>query len=101
MLCYLGITHLFTEAADGKIADARSIIAFLEDKKSCIRFLEGLGISQKVSVFIVEEHIGANFAHTSIIVKEITIGKHTGYLGMIGPIQMDYAFNIASLRQIL
>lgn len=81
--------------------DVYHIVRFLEDKKAVMNTLELLDISSKVSVFIGEEHMGGDLKNSTIIVKKISLGKHVGYLGIIGSIKMDYSFNIAALRQVL
>ena len=101
VLTYLGLTHLLERATKGEGEDVYHIVRFLENKKLVMDTLLGLDISPKVSVFIGDEHIGGDLAHSSIVVKKITLGEHVGYLGMIGSIKMDYAFNIAALRQVL
>lgn len=101
ILTYLGFTHLLEGAKVGMGQDVYHIVRFLENKTQVIETLSSLDISPKVSVFIGEEHIGGDLSHSSIIVKKITLGEHTGYLGIIGSIKMDYAYNIATLRQIL
>lgn len=81
--------------------DIYHIVKFLENKKSVIETLENLDISPKVSVFIGDEHIGGDLKNSTIIVKKIQLRDYIGYLGIIGSVKMDYAFNIASLRQVL
>jgi len=36
-----------------------------------------------------------------MVVKKIDIEGKTGYLGILGSLKMDYAFNIAAMRNIL
>lgn len=81
--------------------DIYHIVRLLEEKKVFLSLLEHLDISSKVSVFIGDEHIGGDLKNSTIIVKKIKINSHNGYVGIIGSIKMDYAFNIAMLRQIL
>lgn len=37
----------------------------------------------------------------TILVKKIQIDGYSGYIGILGPIKMDYSFNIAALKQVL
>lgn len=99
VFCYLWITHLLENAQQWD--DVYHIVKFLESKKKFIDMLEQLDISPKVSVFIWEEHIGWNLKNSTIIVKKINLHWHTWYIGIIWSIKMDYAFNIATLRQVL
>lgn len=100
-LCYLGITHLLENAQQWQWSDVYHIVKFLESKKIFMHILDQLQISPKVSVYIGDEHIGWNLKNSTIIAKKITLNWHIGYIWIIGSIKMDYAFNIAALRQVL
>lgn len=100
-LCYLGITHLLENLQEGQGIDAYNIVKFLESKRFFIDTLQSLHISSKVAVFIGDEHIGGDLKNTTIIVKKFSLNGFDGYIGIIGSVKMDYAFNIATLRQIL
>lgn len=101
VLTYLGFAHLLENLWEIQKQDAYHIIRFLESKKTVINTLEFLDISSKVSVFIGEEHIGGDLKNSTIIVKKISLHGRSGYIGIIGSTKMDYAYNIAALRQIL
>ena len=77
------------------------VIKFLENKHQFIDILTSLDISNRVSVFIGEENILPELESSTMIVKQIQIGEYGGYLGILGSTQMDYAFNITALRQVL
>lgn len=38
---------------------------------------------------------------STLMVKPFTIGNKIGQLGIVGPLKMDYAFNLAALKQVL
>lgn len=86
---------------EGQGGDVYHIVRALESKRFFMNMLENLNISPKVSVFIGDEHIGGDLKNSSIIAKKIILNGYVGYIGIIGSIKMDYAFNIATLRQIL
>ncbi len=73
----------------------------MENMTGFLDLIRSLDITQKVSTFIGDEHIGGHLKNTTIIAKKMNIRGQSGYLGIIGSIKMDYAFNIASLRQVL
>lgn len=101
VLTYLGLTHLLEHMKEEEKNDVYHIVRFLESKKFFLQMLEDLNISPKVSVFIGDEHIGGDLKNSTIIVKKISLNGYDGYLWIIGSIKMDYAFNIAALRQVL
>ena len=49
------------------------IVKFLESKKAFMELLKHLPISQKVSVFIGDEHIGGDLKNSTIIAKKISL----------------------------
>jgi transcriptional regulator of heat shock response len=63
--------------------------------------LEDLDISPRVSVFIGEENIIPDLDSCAMIAKKIVLEGQAGYIGMLGSLKMDYAYNIAALKNIL
>jgi transcriptional regulator of heat shock response len=54
-----------------------------------------------VCVFLGEENIIPELETSAMIVKRVQIEWRDAYIGMLGSMKMDYAFNIAALRNIL
>lgn len=78
-----------------------NVIKILENKYNFIDLLKDLDIGYKVSVFIWQENIIPDLESCAMIVKKIDLEWHGWYLGILGSLKMDYAFNIAALRNIL
>jgi len=73
----------------------------LEDKHNFIDFLNDLDIPDRVVVFIGEENLFPDMDSCAMVVKQFTLEGKVGYIGILGSLKMDYAFNIAALRNIL
>lgn len=78
-----------------------NVIKVLENRYNFIDLLSSLDISSRVTVFIGEENIIPDLESCAMVVKRITMDGNDGYLGILGSMKMDYAFNIAALRNIL
>ena len=72
----------------------------LEDRYNFIDFLQELDISPRVSVFIGEENLIPDLDSCAMVAKKFTLEGHEGYIGILGSLKMDYAYNIAALRNI-
>lgn len=80
---------------------AYNVIKILENKYNFLDLLKDLDITSKVSVFIWQENIIPDLESCAMVVKKINLEWHEWYLGILGSLKMDYAFNIAALRNIL
>lgn len=100
---YLGISEYLERAVpDIGSAEAYRVIKVLEDK---YRFLEifhdlDFGSQSRVNVFIGEENIIPELETSAMIVKKTEVGGEEAYVGILGPLKMDYAFNIAALKHL-
>lgn len=77
------------------------IIWVLEHKYNFLELLKSLETTSKVSVYIWEENLIPDFESCAMVVKKINIDWKEGFLWIIWSMKMDYAFNIAALRNIL
>ena len=78
-----------------------NVIKVLENKYNFLDLLKWLDVSSKVSVFIWEENIIPDLESCAMIVKKINIEWEEWYLWILWSLKMDYAFNIAALRNML
>jgi transcriptional regulator of heat shock response len=76
------------------------VIKVLEEKHRFLDLLKDLEVSSKVSVFIGEENVIPELESSAMIVKKTRIEGEEAYVGILGPLKMDYAFNIAALRNL-
>lgn len=77
------------------------MIDILENKSLFLNLLNQLETSRKVSVFLGDENLSPALGNSALLVKRISIQGEEAYIGMLGSMKMDYAFNIAALRNIL
>jgi transcriptional regulator of heat shock response len=98
---YRGLTHYLQKNPVQLGNDAYNVIQILENKSLFLNLLDHLETSRKVSVFLGDENLIPELAQSALLVKRITIRGEEAYIGMLGSMKMDYAFNIAALRNIL
>jgi transcriptional regulator of heat shock response len=98
---YLGLTSYLEKNIPLIGGEAYNVIKVLENKHHFIDLLKNLEVTRKVSVFIGEENIIPELESSAMIVKRINLEWEDAYIGMLGSMKMDYAFNIAALQNIL
>lgn len=98
---YLWLSDFLEKNSDLLWSQVYNVIKVLENKYNFIDLLGNLEITNRVSVFIWEENIIPDLESCAMIVKKISIDGHEWYLWVLWSMKMDYAFNIAALRNIL
>ncbi|EKE27386.1 MAG: hypothetical protein ACD_3C00215G0004 [uncultured bacterium (gcode 4)] len=98
---YLWLSDFLQKNTESLWDQVYNVIKVLENRYNFIGLLNNLDIWNKVSVFIWEENIIPDLESYAMIVKKINIEWHDWYLWILGSLKMDYAFNIAALRNIL
>lgn len=96
---YLGLSE-YLERHGSLGTEAYRVIKVLENKHQFLDLLCNLDTSSKVSVFIGEENVIPELESSAMIVKKIWIEGEEAYVGILGPLKMDYAFNIAALKNL-
>lgn len=79
---------------------ASEVIEVLERGDNFVTTLSNLKINDSVRAFIGEENILPQIQSCSIIVTKYEKDGFKGYLGILGPKRMNYAFNIVMLEEI-
>lgn len=72
----------------------------LERSDNFVKTLSELKITDKVRAFIGEENILPQTQSCSIIVTKYEKEGFEGYVGILGPKRMRYAFNIVMVEEI-
>ncbi len=98
---YLGLTNYLQKNTASLGDEVYNVIKVLENKHHFIDLLNHLEVTRKVCVFLGEENIIPELETSAMIVKRVQIEWRDAYIGMLGSMKMDYAFNIAALRHIL
>lgn len=79
---------------------ASEVIEVLERSDNFINTLSELNIQKTVRTFIGEENILPQIQSCSIIVATYEKDGFKGYIGILGPKRMNYAFNIVLIEEI-
>ena len=77
------------------------IIKILEDKLSFTKFIQEQDISKIMNILIWEENIIPFLKNYTIIFKKIIIDWNIWYIWIVWSLQMNYSFNISSVRWII
>lgn len=77
---------------------AYELLNFLSHREKVVRLLDNCG-ENRTTVTIGKENPQMELAGSSVVLTKYNIGRHTtGAIGIIGPIRMDYAGNIAEME---
>jgi transcriptional regulator of heat shock response len=98
---YLWLTNYLQKNSVFLGGEVYNVIQVLENKHHFIDLVQNLEVTRKVSVFLGEENIIPELESSAMMIKKITIEGEDAYIGMLGSLKMDYAFNISALRNIL
>ncbi|MFH1218455.1 MAG: DeoR family transcriptional regulator [Candidatus Peregrinibacteria bacterium] len=98
---FLGMSNVLRqpEFAQDSI-NACQVIEILEKSDNFVQTLAELEITDTVRAFIGEENIIPQIQSCSIIVVKYIKDGFEGYIGILGPKRMNYAYNIALLDEI-
>lgn len=79
---------------------ASEVIEVLEHGDNFVKTLASLNINESARTFIGDENILPQTQSCSIIVTKYKDQGFTGYMGILGPKRMNYAYNIVLLEEI-
>jgi transcriptional regulator of heat shock response len=98
---YLGLANILRKPEFIDSARAYTVVKILEDAHHFVDLLDKLHIDDKVRVFIGRENIIPEIKSCSMIATKYHIdGYGSGVLGILGPMRMNYAYNIGALEYI-
>lgn len=98
---YLGLSNVLRqpEFTENSI-HASQVLEIFERSDNFITTLKSLNIGNDIKAFIGEESILEQIQSCSIVVAKYSINGFEGFIGLLGPKRMRYAFNIAMVEQI-
>lgn len=98
---FLGTSHILRqrEFIDAPMRGVQ-VIEVLEEGTRFRKTLEQLDTGDDVKIFIGSENLIEEIASCSIIVTEYNLDGYRGYIGVLGPTRMRYAYNKAVLEEI-
>ncbi len=98
---FLGMSNMLKQPEfSNDMIRASEVLEVMEKSDNFVKTLESLDITEEVKAFIGEENILQQIQSCSIIVTRYEKNGFLGYLGILGPKRMNYAFNIVMLEEI-
>ena len=79
---------------------ASQVMEVIEDDHAFLKGLATLDIGNEVKIFIGQENILPTIESCSLIVTSYQYEGYKGYIGILGPKRMPYAYNNAVLKEI-
>jgi heat-inducible transcriptional repressor len=79
---------------------ACQVMEVLEDRQQFLQGLNQLELGKEPRIFIGEENVLPGIESCSLIVAEYNLDGFKGYIGILGPKRMAYAFNTAVLTEV-
>ncbi len=79
---------------------ASEVFEMLEHSDNFIKLLASFNINNEIKTFIGEENVIEQIQSCSIIVTNYEKDGFNGYIGILGPKRMNYAYNIVLLEEI-
>ena len=99
---FLGMSNVLRQPEFSQNSiQASEVIEVLEKHDNFVNTLKNLEITDKPRTFIGEENILPQIQSCSIIVSKYQQEGFDGYIGLLGPKRMNYAYNIVLLEEIL
>lgn len=98
---FLGMSNVLRQPEFSRdTVRASEVIEVMEKHDNFVNTLNELNTSTSVRAFIGEENILPQIQSCSIIVAQYEQDGYQGYLGVLGPKRMDYAYNIVLVEEI-
>lgn len=79
---------------------ASQVMEVLEEGDHFINTLDQLDISNEARIFIGKENLVKQIESCSMIVCRYNLPEYSGYIGILGPTRMHYAFNSVIVEEI-
>lgn len=98
---FLGMSNAFLqpEFANNPVS-ASEVFEVLERSDKFVKTLANLDVSDEIKVYIGDENIIPQAQSCSIIVTKYHKNGYNGFMGILDPKRMNYAFNIVILEEI-
>ncbi|MBI5754009.1 DeoR family transcriptional regulator [Candidatus Peregrinibacteria bacterium] len=98
---FLGMSNVLRQPEFSQNSvNASEVMEVLERGDNFVKTLASLDVTENVRTFIGEENILPQIQSCSIVVSKYHDDGYTGYLGVLGPKRMNYAYNIVMVEEI-
>ncbi|MBI2464285.1 DeoR family transcriptional regulator [Candidatus Peregrinibacteria bacterium] len=98
---YLGLSHILKqpEFRENPMM-ASQVVEVFEHNNNFLSTLHTLDITDDVKIFIGKENIIEKIQSCSLIVSQYNFEGHKGFIGILGPTRMNYAYCTVALEEI-
>jgi transcriptional regulator of heat shock response len=79
---------------------ASQVVELLEKHDRFVNLLKSLEIDDSVKIFVGKENIIEQIQSYSLMVTKYDVHGFNGFIGILGPTRMDYAFNTAIVEEV-
>lgn len=79
---------------------ASEVVEVLEKNDHFVNTLKQLGVNDTIKVFVGDENILPQIQSCAVIVTRYNIEGYDGFFGLLGPIRMNYEYNIVMTEEI-
>ncbi len=98
---YLGLANILRKPEFTESVQAYTVVKVLEDSENFVSILNKLNIDRVIRVFIGNENVISEIKSCSIIATEYEMKEYgKGVIGILGPMRMNYPFNIGALEYV-
>ncbi|MBU1018393.1 MAG: DeoR family transcriptional regulator [Patescibacteria group bacterium] len=98
---YLGISSILRQPEfQENPMKASQVIEVLEEGEYFADNLEALNLNNEVKIFIGEENLIHRIDSCGLVVTKYNVDGFEGFMGILGPIRMPYAYNKALLEEV-
>jgi len=98
---YLGISNVLRQPEFmSDTMRASRVIEMLENNDNFVNTLKALDIDETVKIYIGHENIIEPIQSCTIMVTKYNFEGYEGYIGILGPTRMHYAFNVCMLEEV-
>lgn len=97
---FLGMSNVLKQPEFSDPVRASEVLEVFEKEGNFVGTLKSLDVDDTIKTFIGEENILEKIQSCSIIVSKYQRDGFEGYIGILGPKRMNYAFNIVMLEEI-
>ena len=96
---FLGLAHALRQQEFlSNPALASGVVEVLEERLTEV--LDGIKIDNQVRYYIGDEHVLPQIQSCSLMVTGYNLRGHTGVIGILGHMRMDYAYNAVALELV-
>lgn len=98
---YLGFSNILKQPEFiSDSINASQVIEVFEKSDNFINILKSFNINDRAKAFIGKENAIPQIQSCSIVVIKYNVEGYEGYLGLLGPTRMEYAYNMAILEEV-